>query len=41
MAAGFPLGGEGMAVTSGVVSRLEVAQYAHSGRALLAIQVRA
>ncbi|KAG2497802.1 hypothetical protein HYH03_004073 [Edaphochlamys debaryana] len=39
--AGFPLGGESLCITSGVVSRVEVLEYSHSGRALLALQVDA
>ncbi|GFR49959.1 hypothetical protein Agub_g12067, partial [Astrephomene gubernaculifera] len=39
--AGFPLGGGSLCVTSGVVSRLEVVEYSHSGRGMLALQVDA
>ncbi|GLC41234.1 hypothetical protein PLESTB_001084500 [Pleodorina starrii] len=39
--AGFPLGGGSLCVTSGVVSRIEVIEYSHAGRALLALQVDA
>jgi len=38
--AGFPIGGEAFCITSGVVSRVEVVEYSHSGRALLALQVK-
>ncbi|GAX77308.1 hypothetical protein CEUSTIGMA_g4754.t1 [Chlamydomonas eustigma] len=38
---GFPIGGDMLAITSGVVSRIEVIEYTHSGRGLLAIQVDA
>jgi len=38
---GYPEGGEGVAVTSGVVSRIEIGEYEHSGRALLALQIDA
>ena len=37
---GYPEGGEGVSVTVGVVSRIEIQRYAHSGASLLAIQVR-
>jgi S1-C subfamily serine protease len=38
---GFPIGGEEVSITEGVVSRLEIQRYAHSMRDLLAIQVDA
>jgi S1-C subfamily serine protease len=38
---GFPLGGETISVTSGIVSRIEVSRYAHSGRSLLLVQIDA
>lgn len=38
---GFPLGGEEVSVTEGVVSRIEVQKYAHSQRYLLAATVDA
>jgi len=38
---GFPVGGEEISVTEGVVSRLEVQRYTHSQRRLLAITVDA
>ena len=38
---GFPAGGDTLCVTCGVVSRVEVQNYCHSGRELLAIQIDA
>jgi S1-C subfamily serine protease len=38
---GYPQGGTGMSVTSGVVSRIELQQYAQSGMHFLAIQIDA
>ena len=38
---GFPMGGNTLSVTTGVVSRIEHHRYAHSGEAFLAIQVDA
>ena len=38
---GYPEGGEGVSVTVGVVSRIEIQRYAHSGSNLLAIQIDA
>ncbi len=38
---GFPVGGEDLSVTEGIVSRIEVTDYAHSGRGLLTIQTDA
>lgn len=34
-------GGEGVSVTQGVVSRIEIQRYAHSGSSLLAVQIDA
>jgi len=38
---GFPMGGNTLSVTTGVVSRIEHHRYAHSGESFLAIQVDA
>jgi len=38
---GFPVGGQEVSVTEGIVSRIEVQQYSHSRRRLLAITVDA
>ncbi|UCF30452.1 MAG: trypsin-like peptidase domain-containing protein [bacterium] len=38
---GFPLGGETISVTEGIVSRIEVSRYAHSRRPLLLVQIDA
>lgn len=38
---GFPLGGDQLSITEGVVSRIEVNGYTHSGRRLLLIQTDA
>ena len=38
---GFPMGGDGAAVTRGIVSRVEVGKYAHSGESLLLAQIDA
>lgn len=38
---GYPVGGEEISVTEGVVSRIEVARYSHSQRNLLAVTVDA
>ena len=38
---GYPEGGEGVSITQGVVSRIEIQRYAHSGVSLLAIQIDA
>jgi S1-C subfamily serine protease len=38
---GYPEGGEGVSHTVGVVSRIEIQRYAHSGASLLAIQIDA
>ena len=38
---GFPEGGEGLSVTKGVVSRIEVIEYVHSSLQMLALQIDA
>lgn len=38
---GYPVGGETISVTSGVVSRIEVTSYAHSSTELLGVQIDA
>jgi S1-C subfamily serine protease len=38
---GFPIGGEEVSITEGVVSRVEMQRYVHSARELLAIQIDA
>jgi S1-C subfamily serine protease len=38
---GFPDGGDDLSVTEGIVSRVEVTPYAHSGRSMLTIQTDA
>ena len=38
---GFPLGGETISATEGIVSRIEVTRYAHSRRPLLLVQIDA
>lgn len=38
---GYPTGGENLSVTQGVVSRIDLVQYAQSGQILLAIQIDA
>jgi len=38
---GYPIGGDTISVTSGVVSRIEVTQYTHGSSELLGIQVSA
>jgi S1-C subfamily serine protease len=38
---GYPIGGDTISVTSGVVSRIEVTPYAHGGSELLAVQIDA
>ena len=38
---GYPMGGEQLSITAGVVSRIEVVSYAQSGRELLSIQIDA
>lgn len=39
--AGYPVGGDNISVTNGVLSRIEPLQYSHSGKTLLAAQVDA
>ena len=41
MVYGFPMGGDTMSITKGVVSRVEHQTYVHSGLALLAVQIDA
>jgi len=41
VAAGFPLGGEGISLTQGIISRIEIRRYAHSLKWLLTAQVDA
>ena len=38
---GFPIGGDTMSVSSGVVSRIEVTSYVHGASELLGIQIDA
>ncbi|QSH42534.1 serine protease [Lentisphaerota bacterium ZTH] len=38
---GFPIGGDNISVTEGVISRIEPVIYSHSGRRLLAVQIDA
>lgn len=38
---GFPMGGEELSITEGVVSRIEVIRYSHSGVSLLSCQIDA
>jgi S1-C subfamily serine protease len=38
---GYPIGGDTMSVTSGVVSRIEVTSYIHGAAELLGIQIDA
>ncbi len=38
---GYPIGGDRLSLTQGVVSRIEMAQYAHSQRRLLSVQIDA
>ena len=38
---GFPVGGDELSITEGVVSRIEISNYAHSGRYLLDVQTDA
>lgn len=38
---GFPIGGERLSITQGIVSRIELVPYAHSQRELLAVQIDA
>ena len=37
----FPIGGESISVTSGVVSRIEVTSYVHGAAELLGVQIDA
>jgi hypothetical protein len=37
--AGFPIGGDSFCLTTGVVSRVEMIEYSHSGRSLAGLQV--
>ncbi len=39
--AGFPIGGDEISITEGVVSRIEIQRYSHSQRSLLAVTVDA
>ena len=41
VAAGFPVGGDGISLTQGIISRIEVRRYSHSLKWLLAAQVDA
>ena len=41
VAAGFPMGGDGLSLTQGIISRIEVREYAHSDESLLAAQIDA
>jgi len=38
---GFPIGGDRLSITEGIVSRIEMSPYAHSQRTLLAVQIDA
>jgi S1-C subfamily serine protease len=38
---GFPIGGDKLSITEGVVSRIEMTEYAHSQRNLLSVQIDA
>lgn len=38
---GYPIGGDTMSVTSGVVSRIEVTSYVHGSSELLGVQIDA
>lgn len=38
---GFPIGGEKLSITEGIVSRIEVSRYIHSQRRLLTVQIDA
>jgi len=40
-AVGYPTGGDGISITSGVISRIGIQTYSHSGKALLTIQIDA
>ena len=37
----FPIGGESISITSGVVSRIEVTSYSHGATELLGVQIDA
>ena len=41
VAAGFPIGGDGLSLTQGIISRIEIRPYTHSRKLLLAAQVDA
>ena len=41
LAIGFPIGGDGLSMTKGIVSRIENRMYVHSFRSLLAVQLDA
>ena len=41
IAAGFPIGGDGLSLTQGIISRIEVRSYAHSDKNLLTAQIDA
>ena len=41
IAAGFPIGGDGLSLTQGIISRIEVRGYAHSDKNLLTAQIDA
>lgn len=41
IAAGFPMGGDGLSLTQGIISRIEVREYAHSDKDLLTAQIDA
>ena len=41
LVAGFPMGGDGISLTQGIISRIEVTDYVHSGFDLLAAQIDA
>ena len=38
---GFPIGGDKISITEGIISRIELQRYSHSGQDLLAIQIDA
>ena len=38
---GYPVGGDNISVTEGIISRIEPVRYSHSGRRLLAVQIDA
>lgn len=41
IAAGYPLGGDGLSITQGIISRIENSRYTHSYKRLLAAQIDA